>query len=725
MITLLVSAWLTVNGAVAQDARITYAAPATRASVLIADLAKQTGRPLEVTPQTADEVLLVRVKDVPVEELLKHIAHAADAEWIRKGDALRLTRTTELQSAGIQRDTLTRAAAIDAALKASEDEIKKAPAWSEQRAQQVAEADQKQLDDLMQGNRVVVAKDVPTDLPARRIALKLLRLIGPTTLATIREGHRVVFALRPTAMQRALPGPAFAALTDFVSMQGKFASATKAEPQDTSRVVISSTQPSMGDGNPALGLGNGYIAISRNGNSLAQSISTLDPTSKLLASGTDYLILNAPVPADTAPEETPIKLSPASEAFLKEAQSVDGRGAGRIMISRTVIVSGENGRGNGKPVSLSSFPLNASSPEIPGVLREVLLQPESVDPINLMVADAFGKALDGNLVANFPDRSILTLAREWRATPFGRNRLLSRAPIRLGLSVTTKDGWTDITSAVPAYDRELRVNRAALGEALRTVARKGTLSVDELAKWSLAQANPSTTEDYRMVALRHISAIEAGRVSPLMAQPYGIRLLGTLTARQREWAMGDGLPMTELSGNQREWLAYALFQGDRPMQFFNMSTRTPGAVPRPTPSPDEPTLKYPEGLPANARLKLESDTEAGVLGFAGTSSSFLTPDSLAANRAGLANPELSAVLKLPTYTGFIPATQVSNTVTLVVVDEDALSQTIDSLTYRPDTQRVAYEGLPEDFRKRTEEALAAVGSTFQHVSVGTKTRKTP
>src|SRR5688500_12018664 len=70
---------------------------ATRLKPLLEDLSKRTGVALYVSPNIAEEVGIVRTKDVPLATILKKISEVTGAEWIRERNdlVLRLTGETE------------------------------------------------------------------------------------------------------------------------------------------------------------------------------------------------------------------------------------------------------------------------------------------------------------------------------------------------------------------------------------------------------------------------------------------------------------------------------------------------------------------------------------------------------------------------------------------------------------------------------------------------------
>src|SRR5690349_18513079 len=88
-----------LTAASAQDLakKITFACPAAPAKSLLRDLTAATGVPMDAAPTTANDVLVVKVKDVTVDQLMKRIAQAVDGEWRLVGDTYRLERSALTQ----------------------------------------------------------------------------------------------------------------------------------------------------------------------------------------------------------------------------------------------------------------------------------------------------------------------------------------------------------------------------------------------------------------------------------------------------------------------------------------------------------------------------------------------------------------------------------------------------------------------------------------------------
>src|SRR5690348_16065263 len=70
----------------AQDpsAKVTYSTVAAPADRVLQEISKLSGANLKASPQTAHEILVLNVKDVPLADLMKRIAAVTSGEWPEK-----------------------------------------------------------------------------------------------------------------------------------------------------------------------------------------------------------------------------------------------------------------------------------------------------------------------------------------------------------------------------------------------------------------------------------------------------------------------------------------------------------------------------------------------------------------------------------------------------------------------------------------------------------------
>ncbi|OYT74767.1 MAG: hypothetical protein CFK49_06665 [Armatimonadetes bacterium JP3_11] len=97
----IVCLWLPLGWAFAQsdpmELRITYDKPAQTVKQLLEDLSRQTDVRFHVQPPLDAEIVLVVVREMPLKELMAHLATVTDAEWIRQSDGShRLVRTPKI-----------------------------------------------------------------------------------------------------------------------------------------------------------------------------------------------------------------------------------------------------------------------------------------------------------------------------------------------------------------------------------------------------------------------------------------------------------------------------------------------------------------------------------------------------------------------------------------------------------------------------------------------------
>ena len=64
---------------------VTYTTRAARASVVLKELGKVANVDLQTTPETANEVLLISVKDQPISAVMSRIATVTSGDWVQTG----------------------------------------------------------------------------------------------------------------------------------------------------------------------------------------------------------------------------------------------------------------------------------------------------------------------------------------------------------------------------------------------------------------------------------------------------------------------------------------------------------------------------------------------------------------------------------------------------------------------------------------------------------------
>jgi hypothetical protein len=105
MVSLVALISLASPGLIRAD-RLTVTEPAVRLPVLLGNISSQTGLTLTSDPNLRNEVLLIRVRQVPVEELLRRIGAVTKGRWIGEGTRRRLEIDPTVMASEVRRNRL-------------------------------------------------------------------------------------------------------------------------------------------------------------------------------------------------------------------------------------------------------------------------------------------------------------------------------------------------------------------------------------------------------------------------------------------------------------------------------------------------------------------------------------------------------------------------------------------------------------------------------------------
>jgi hypothetical protein len=716
----------------AQDVsqKVTFSAPAARASVLLKRLGEQTGIPLETSPQTKDEVLLLRVKDVPLKEILDRIAQVADADWKPEGGGFRLTRPSEKANAAARAELDERMASIERGLRGALERQAKLPAWTDAEAERLAENHRAQREAIGRGEGAVrlpaTSAASAESAPGTRVLVSLVGAIGAKALATIGPNERRVYALNPTRMQRALPANSARLLQTFVQQQKQYADAygKRQNDNDGSVMIISSMGgPEMGSGDPSLGIGQALLIFTRNGERLRVSMTVADTRGESIANSSWTVPISGGVPTKVG-DEPVIELSPVGAEFAKLVGStVNGGPIGtRQMVVRMITTEG------GPTVSFDS---TNSEPPVPisEELRTRLLRPEEYDPQTLIVGEALSKAAEQtgkNLIASLPDSAIIPLARRFATEKVTAPTLLGSMGFAAGLRVTPSDAWIQVAPRYPVTARYERIDRPALGRLARILQDRGFARLNDLAALAVAQAKPVSPADFDGNALRLINAGAAQSAVATLGDVNTLRLYASLTpAQQSILANGGSIPFAQLTGPQRSAIANDVFMSsDGPMIGEGPSGRVGPAVAVARFGifgnvKSERTQILPEGVPANAAISLKTERQPVAFGTNSKTgaSGIVTSNGLASARLAEERPDLRFLGSPIQYDRFQPAEQSQYTFRYDLAPNVSVTRGLSDAWIDVKANRVAFDGLPREFRDRTLAQLESLRKGMANVVV--------
>jgi len=717
--------------------KVTFAAPAGRASVILPQIAKQAGLNLELAPQTKDEVLFVRVKDVPLSDLMSRLAKVCDAEWKPETGGFRLIRSTDALKRAEQREFADRQTYVDQALSAATAKIAELPPFDEAQAKKLAEQQRAMQERMMQSGpsggtfRISGARDIGSEAPSGRVIIGLLGQIGSARLAKIGEGDRVVFATNATSTQVTMPPAASQLLTRFVQDQKMYAEAYK-KTQDPDRqiMIIGAGGGDMGPGNPSLGIGKGILAVTRRNEQLQASLTVADPNGDTISTGTYFLTRPTRMPAN-GNDKAPQAIAPSE--LTKELAKTLGTEIGTVIGGpRRSILRIANGSGPATTFSTTA----AAGPKTPisAALRERLLNPERFDPQGLAVTealDAVATQTGKNVVASVPDSAIVPLTRSLANEALSVEKFLGESAEGLGVSPETDASFVTLAPRRPITSMSGRINRPALGKLARKL-NQGNLRLDEMAEFASQQIKP--------VGFAEIDGVTLSLINPGMSQhalnhlsdPGILRFYASLDPGQRaELGAGRPISLAALKPNQTAILAREVFHSmegpsvQRPRQdgaprmlsLFGGDVKT------------ERTQVLPMGIPRDGTLavSVERSTAALASDPKTGASEIVTPSALAMRMYGAEKPEMSFLGGGAKYDQFQVAEHAQYTFTFNLAPNVTLTRSLEDDALDPKSPKVTYNQLPAEFRDLTAKALDGLrkGLTGLGMSRGRPVPPTP
>lgn len=578
---------------VAQKVTFTHVAAPTKA-ILFA-LSGKTGVPLEVAGAAAEEIVVIRVKDAVLNDVLKRIAEVTSCEWKVDGKGFRLVTANAVRNIEERTERERRVAAL---------------------RKQVAE----RVKGLQAKDKPKEGGDIDTAIfemglfgggdASGKAITKLLAQVDLTRLATLERGARVVYSTTPTRMQLPLGRNAIAVLAEYVAEHNKEASTTQ---EATSELALTEEQrQAMAMAEKMFGRRNqpvretpvkALLVGSRQSmfDTLSVELRLFNAQGKVILSGTDALMTDMGMfeeiaqaaaggqPAEEKPKPDP---DPRPIEFSSNSKELAG-------------LFGKMEMGAG------TFSMKMSP-----ALRALLLRPDQHDPLSFVPSEtliAIAEAKDIQLLADLPD----SLGEFTRLFAANAKPTVGRALAEYLEGDETqgelKEGWLLIRPARPAENRRLRVPRAALAKLIAAGDSKGVPSLDDLATYSLAAEPPMETPG----AMLHLMIFAPNTVGSGMMGPLDwdmLRFYATLTLGQRDvLTQGRAIPIANLSIQQRNLVSAMAFGSNAQLRVGPKKPDTgdfmemvrafmPGQT---DDFREEPTEVMPNGLPAAGRVTLQ------------------------------------------------------------------------------------------------------------------------
>lgn len=760
-------------GSWAQDTakKVTFRAPAAPAKNLFPELSKAAGVTFTTSPQTADEVLLVDVKEVPFEDLMKQIAKVAAAEWRPESDGYRLIRSQAMQNQQEREYYDARAALIKQKQTQLQQELSKQKPLTPESAREAAAQQQRQTEEVNGAIRegrplqpIRFDSAAMSANPASRLMKKLVSMLNPGDLARMEANTRLVFSSFPTRAQRSLPSGANRAISDFVREHQIWLEAQPrwaADPTVTQFVSpFPAVRPMQG------GLGKVLLVATRMmfGTDIQCELMVADAAGNIVGRQFQILSMNeaeafrGATPETVAPSaaptgEKPIELSASAREHAELIAQSPTRGADVFIMSAPAALP-RGGAAAARVTQVNSIAIRAdgapsgggSAARLPvsDAWRRAMNQPEKSEPLGFAVSELFmGLAAQHgtNLVASLPDQALVPLSARARQT-FTPSQLLEIAKSSLELNVEEKDGWLSVMPKYPALARENRVDRDELGILLSGIQKEGRMSLDALARYANSRRNPVPTPGFDA---RYVSVLHPQSFNDFNQATFNWRMLqlyAQLTMGQRQHLSNNGtLSLGSLSPSQSNVVRSMVYDDQNgPMLMPDPTESGPREETRTSfvmrqggqimtyggnggKLTDERTEFLPNGVPTNGELKLTLSTEEGVVASrkdGGADPRYFTAESYGAYM-GLAPNILIAgtnAPSMPQYDQFRPATMRTLDFQFQLSPRAYMTKQLRDSWSPPGARDVAFNGLPDEFRAKAEEAAKRMKDARGTIQIG-------
>lgn len=587
---------LTTPSAPSQDLSrpITFERVAMPAKRLVQEFGAAAQLQLDVSPQVAPDVLVVRFANVPVQTALDRIAEAANGEWKDEEGVKRLIRPAANANREANDERQRRIRTIREAIRKRVEQLKKKP------TDPSVKPEVEDFEFGMFGGGADIDRHI----------IDLVSRLNPADLAGTTEDDRIVFASRPTRMQKLLPGNLEPIVADLVATHNKrvaeAANRPEEEPDNEMERQMREFMKKMGVGEkpkPIEGRPSKLLLIAEPQQFIGGVTVTLrlfDSHGKVAVEGSTMigesnLIREAVEMADPtakpapAKDDKPIEFSDTTKELTRIFSSF-GMGENRSALSKEI--------------------------------EAKLLRPDLYDPLSFSVSEslmAVGKHRKLNIAALVPDTMTSVLELFFDSTPTV-NGFMEGLKSSDEVEVKEEGGWLIVRPKHPVHARRHRVDRLALTKLVAAAKARGSVSLDELAEYALT--SPSPYEDSSAMAYLMLFAPNSMQMGMAGVVDWdSVRLYGTFGAEQRRTLLSEGsISYSSLDPRQRTLVERMMFGPGTDLKIQDPSApaktglgfmdMVASFINRKTADfRQEPTEAMPMGLPPNGYLKAKISKE--------------------------------------------------------------------------------------------------------------------
>jgi len=580
---------------------VTFKVRASRTEQVLPQLAAATKLDLRAGPGMENDVLVIDVKDVPLDAVMARIATVTVGVWRQQGSVYRLMPDLTKRNQQELAEASLRTAAVRKALQNLHADLKK-----------VASSDSKEKQDVLD-----VAAEKLNVLETDAVS-GLLDRLDPSVLAEEQVEDRLVFSTSPTRFQLPMGAGADEILDHLISAHNKIIEGIPKEALAAVARTDIKGEADVRDRDAASFTEIGPVAkalliITRSyenfgrdiyGDSAAEGgevqLRLFDSSGKVIFAtrevltelGVDSMLDDiAKVDAGATPQAEPIEYSVDSTAF-------------RVFLA-----------------SKAAWHFN---PPLPPDLRKKLVRPDLYDPLSYFQSDqmfAYAKSQGKPLVANLPDLLGSQLDGP-HALPTSMADVAAFFESSGPLVKASDDAFVTVSPAFPAESRARRMDRSALAALIKASQEKLAPSLDDLAEYSEHAPNPLRSYLEGIYLIWFIPGWLTDPEEPNLWRM--LQLYGAFTPNSRSVLAATGrLSFDAVSASERSALERIVYGNGTefvPENSSSQQTATPLAFPAKSEVLDEtdyrsePTELAPNGLPDKGYIQLQRSDEPAAFG---------------------------------------------------------------------------------------------------------------
>ena len=690
------------------DPKVTLILPATSVEKALRSLSNATQVPLAASPQTANDIITLRYKDVPLSQAMERLAEAVDGTWKQEKGILRLIRTSEQQKSEETKEFQQDVLHIRKSIQKRIDAEKSQPAWSPTQADTLAAQVAfllKQFDP-QKSNSDWYKKSarLGEQAPIGRIITKVLAALDPELIASTNSFYKTVFSTNPTSLQRPMPPEVGPVIEEFIQEQKDWIAAL--ERYQVANPVFNGATYSVGD----------FGVLPTAGappSSVATVLLTIQNWGALTGFNVEFSAYDA---KGKKVERAQVNIGNVYADIETESKGSDDAEDQMIYYE-----------GDAKTFYESQLQSARSwIKPLPSDLLAKVVDAQDFDPLSFMVSPSLQRVAEvrgWNMVANLSD-SMLAIGFMQGSNGVRVSQFLKRLKY-CQEDWTVKDGWLVVKPMRPSESRRNRANRHELAGYLRVRSESKRINLEQQAYFSLRLPE------------QHLNGLPdtMARIVSSEAQPdqdeLTLRLFGLLTKDQIARMEAGGLSMRSLTERQNEIVSRMVYGPNAFLQYQAAQNRS--GIARQDSEEfvlyqdgilKESTVSIPNGLPADGVITL-NETAAIVV----TCSPENSGTSMLVNQTFEAEP-LAWQKYSQEHSNFLPA-QEDHSVKLdfnrlrrgeqsnlnfkfLFSPVLSLSRTLQGLTF-PDSISVTLADLPEDFQMRFNKAYAMYQKAYASV----------